>query len=73
MNCPKCGLEMEHGHVSFIPMQGMDMMSMSFKGDSEKQKGLFRRKSHDIILNIGLDADAYYCSSCKLIVPLMKE
>ena len=73
MTCPNCGLEMEHGHVSFIPMQGRDMMSMSFTGDGEKQKGLFRRKSHDIILTAGSNADAYFCPACKLIVPLMRK
>jgi hypothetical protein len=73
MTCPKCGSEMEHGKVSFLPMQGMDMMSMSYISDGERQKGLFRRSSHDMILTVGFDAEAYYCASCRLIVPLMKE
>lgn len=72
MTCPNCGCEMEHGNVSFLPMQGMDMMSMSYTSDGEKQKGLFRRRSHDILLTAGYDAEAYYCASCRQIVPLMK-
>ena len=73
MTCPNCGLDMEHGQASFLPMQGLDMMSMSYMSDGEKQKGLFRRKLHSVILTAGLDAEAFYCGSCKIIIPLMKE
>ena len=73
MNCPNCGLEMEHGNASFLPMQGMDMMSMTYVSDGESQKGRFHRRTHSVILSIGLAAEAYHCASCRLILPVMRE
>lgn len=72
MTCPKCGCEMDHGQVSFLPMQGLDMMSMSYTSDGKKQNGAFRRNARDIILTAGDGAEAYYCAACRLVVPLMK-
>ena len=72
MVCPYCGQEMEHGEATYLPMQGLDMMSLNYMADGEREKKRRHRQRHSVILYGGTDVEAFYCQTCKLILPLMQ-
>jgi len=65
--CPYCGQPMEHGQASVLPMQGMDMMSLTHRSDSEHGN-----RSYDVILTAGSGGESFCCPQCRVIVPLLK-
>ena len=73
MNCPKCRKEMETGTVSFLTMRGPSKIMCNFVSDSEKGKGLFKRKTHTKLISSFNEPEAYYCAECDLIVPLISD
>lgn len=72
MNCPKCNKEMETGMVSFMGAQGFPQIMCNFVSNSEKSKGIFKRKTQVKFILSGNEADAYYCSECDLTIPVIK-
>lgn len=71
MKCPKCEREMKQGEASFMSMQGLEQISVSFTADSEKGKGFFRRRTENKIVCSGDKTKSYYCSYCNKIVPFI--
>lgn len=72
MICPKCSKEMEKGTAYFLGATGDPMTMCNFTSDSEKEKGLFKRKSETEVILSGKNFEAYYCAECKLTIPLIK-
>lgn len=73
MKCPYCEKEMERGSVSFLAAQGFAQMILSYYSKEEAKKGIFQRKTKDKIISFGKEVEAYYCSSCKKIMPVLEE
>lgn len=70
MNCPYCEKEMEKGTASFMALQGLTQMLLSYTSDEESKKGFFTRKSKDKIILSGEKAKTYCCPCCKKIIPV---
>ncbi|MBR1781198.1 MAG: hypothetical protein IJ751_07355 [Oscillospiraceae bacterium] len=72
MNCPFCGAEMEQGKASFMAMQGLGHMILSFVSEEESHKRFFQRKSRDKIILSWEEAACYFCPSCKRLIPVFE-
>lgn len=71
MKCLFCGQETERGTVSFMSMQGLGQMLLSFTPDEEQKKGFFQRKTTDRSVCSGEETEAYHCKSCHKIMPVI--
>lgn len=71
MNCPYCEKEMEKGTASFMTLQGMAQITLSYTSDEESKKGFFTRKSKDKIILSGVKTETYCCPECKKIMPIL--
>lgn len=71
MNCPYCEKEMEKGKASFMTLQGIAQIMLSYTSDEESKKGFFTRKSKDKIILSGAKTETYCCSCCKKIMPIL--
>lgn len=72
MKCPQCDNEMAKGKAVFMSLAAITPMAVSFTADSEKEKGLFKRKSKEKAIISGYDPEAHYCESCNLVVPIIE-
>ena len=70
VKCLYCGKEMEKGKASFMAVQGFAQMMLSYASDEESKKSLLKRKTQDKIILSGEEAETYYCSCCKKIMPV---
>ena len=72
MKCPQCDKEMQKGSVSFMSVQGLGQMIISFTDDDEKENGFFKRKTKDKIVCSGEERVAYYCADCNKMMPIIE-
>ena len=72
MNCPKCGKEMENGSNTFMGLTGFHHMLCSFTPESEKGKGLFKRKTIEKTILEGQEAEGFYCKDCDIVMPVIR-
>lgn len=73
MNCPTCHTELQSGKATVFSTQGAGQMLLTFTSDAEASKSIFKQKSHSKLLFPGIQAEAFYCPSCKTILTIMKE
>lgn len=70
MKCMYCGHEMQKGTVSFLPVQGFGAIMISFTSDEEKQKSFFKRETKEKLV-FAEETEAYYCTCCNKIMPII--
>ncbi|MBQ4058469.1 MAG: hypothetical protein IJD40_06010 [Lachnospiraceae bacterium] len=73
MKCLFCNTDMETGRVSIFSTQGDLQILLSYTSIEESKKSIFRRKTKDVNSMQGEEIEAYYCSSCKMILPIFFE
>lgn len=68
MKCSNCGQEMKKGKLSFMTIQGLGQMMLSFTSEEDEKKGFFKRKAKDRIILSGEETEAYLCTCCNGIM-----
>ena len=71
MKCVYCGNEMQKGMVSFMPVHGFGPILLSFTSDDNKKRSFFKRETKDKIVFSGEEPEAYYCTDCNKIMPIL--
>ncbi|MCM1534159.1 MAG: PF20097 family protein [Corallococcus sp.] len=72
MKCPFCNAEMEQGKSIFNASRAA-YITLTYTSDKEAQKGFFKRETIRKVISDCEEAQTFYCSECKKIIPILED